>query len=153
IVLVDFGLATTTDPDTMATASSKVIGTASYMAPEQAAGMPVGPEADWYSVGVMLYQALTGMLPFDGPAVEVLMAKQREEPIPPRGRVAEVPPDLDALCVELLRISPSARPSGHEILRRLDRQHAPAASASSTSFLQAPEFVGRVAELLQLGEA
>jgi hypothetical protein len=153
VVLLDFGLATTTDPDALNTASSKVMGTASYMAPEQAAGMAVGPEADWYSVGVILYQALTGILPFDGPAVEVLMAKQREEPIPPRGRHPEVPADLDALCVELLRISPSARPSGHELLRRLDRQYTPDASGSSTSFVQAPEFVGRVQELHQLEDA
>src|SRR5262249_25507173 len=151
IVLLDFGLATTTDPDALNTASSKVMGTASYMAPEQAAGMAVGPEADWYSVGVILYQALTGILPFDGPAVEVLMAKQREEPIPPRGRMRDVPADLDALCVELLRISPSARPSGNELLRRLDRQYVP--DSSSTSFVQAPEFVGRVQELQKLEEA
>jgi Cdc6-like AAA superfamily ATPase len=152
IVLLDFGLAVSSEPDAMATQSSKVLGTAPYMAPEQAAGIPVGPEADWYSVGVILYQALTGTLPFDGPAVEVLMAKQREEPVPPRARVPTVPADLNALCVELLRISPAARPSGQELLRRLDH-NAVADASSQPSFLQAPDFVGREAELAQLDEA
>ena len=150
IVLLDFGLAISTDPDAVATGSSKVLGTASYMAPEQAAGMSVGPEADWYSVGVILYQALTGNLPFDGPAVEVMMAKQRDVPRSPRAQVPQVPEDLDALCNELLRISPSARPSGQEVLRRLDRQFVP---DSSSSHPHAAEFVGRLQELAALHDA
>src|SRR5262249_36231443 len=76
-----------------------------------------------------------------------------EQPIPPRGRVPAVPADLDALCVDLLRISPSARPSGHEVLRRLDRQRPPDSALSLPLFAPAPEFVGRARELALLGEA
>src|SRR5439155_12305451 len=76
VVLLDFGLITRVAADD-ALDDGLVVGTADYMAPEQAAGQPVTPAADWYSVGVMLYEALTGALPFAGPAEVVLRAKQR----------------------------------------------------------------------------
>src|SRR5262249_31475523 len=75
-----------------------VVGAPAYMAPEQAGGMPVGPAADLYGVGAVLYEALTGRLPFDGRAIEVLMAKQKITPAAPREH-ADVAPDLDLLCM------------------------------------------------------
>ena len=65
------------------------IGTVEYMAPEQATGRQVGEAADWYSVGVMLYEALTGKMPHQGHALEIMIAKQQVEP----SRRSEIVPD------------------------------------------------------------
>src|SRR6185503_16945409 len=68
-----------------------VLGTPAYMAPEQARAAHVGPATDFYAMGVMLYEALTGQLPFDGEPEEVLYAKQHGRPRPPSEIVDGVP--------------------------------------------------------------
>jgi eukaryotic-like serine/threonine-protein kinase len=150
VVLLDFGLAkdvfSPTDSD------SRVVGTADYMAPEQAASQPVGPEADWYSVGVVLYEALTGQVPFLGPALDILTQKQREEPPPPRRRASSVPEDLDALCAALLKRDPRTRATGDDVLARLGDRRAPRHGSGPISIVGAP-FVGRARELDALGAA
>src|SRR5262249_32988990 len=83
VVLLDYGLATEQAREAQLS-SGDVVGTVEYMAPEQAAARPVGPPADWYAVGVMLYEALTNEVPFARAALEVLMNKQPVEPAPPR---------------------------------------------------------------------
>jgi hypothetical protein len=124
------------------------------MAPEQAAARPVGPPADWYAVGVMLYEALTGELPFAGPALEILMNKQRLEVVAPRVLQPATPPELDRLCLDLLRFDPARRPDGPEVLRRLGLMPLAVDSRSSRpSFTSTPPFVGRAVELDVLRQA
>lgn len=139
----------TTDHDTTA-----VSGTIAYMAPEQAAGQALTPAADWYAVGVMLFQTLTGRLPFGGRAKEILHRKQTEEAPSPLQFRPEIPKDLATLCSDLLRLDSLSRPTGPEVLRRLDGAVASAgaiASPVATSGGQTP-FVGRHRELVTLQE-
>jgi hypothetical protein len=152
VVLLDFGLAADLD-HTHKHRSLQLLGTVAYMAPEQAACLPVSPAADWYSVGVMLYEALTGQLPFDGPMMDVLGAKQHQTPPPPSTRAQGVPEDLGALCMELLRRQPEERPGGEEVLRRLGG----GAGSGVAGVPVVPGFdgplVGRQAHLQRLQEA
>ncbi len=154
VVLLDFGLATELGRSGLyESAEQRLVGTIAYMAPEQGAGRPVSPASDWYSVGAMLYQALTGQPPFSGAALEVLRDKEEREPPPPEALVAGVPEDLNALCADLLRRLPEARPPGHEVLRRL--AGGPAAPPAAVAAAPAPEapFVGRERQLQSLHEA
>ncbi|HEY2512017.1 MAG TPA: protein kinase, partial [Polyangiaceae bacterium] len=126
-----------------------VVGTVAFMAPEQAGGDAVTPAADWYAVGVMLYQALTGRLPFVGSVTNILTKKSTEAPPAPIVLDPTVPEDLSALAADLLKIEPSERPEGFEVLRRLG-------IASAGDVLQktrAAGFVGRAHELAAMHTA
>jgi len=154
VVLLDFGLVAelaTKDEGN----ERVVVGTAPYMAPEQAASRQVAPAADWYSMGVVLYEALTSRLPFVGTMQEICMDKQKHEPPPPRAHRPDVPRDLDVLCSELLRFEPSERPSGADVLKRLgvDQARFTQMVSSSSHFSQTPPFVGRYGELRAIREA
>jgi eukaryotic-like serine/threonine-protein kinase len=143
VVLLDFGLI----EDARSTKEARLpgVGTVAYMAPEQVAG-DGGRPADWYGVGVMLYQALTGELPFDGPSRTVLNRKLVESPRPPSALAADVPPDLDRLCMDLLQREPARRPGGKEILARLDHREL-ALPRQLDQGTGAEYFVGRTREL------
>ncbi len=143
VVVLDFGLVTNLDPTRQSRAEGP-IGTVEYMAPEQATGRQVGEAADWYAVGVMLYEALTGKMPHGGHVLEILMQKQQVEPTPPRELAPDAPADLLALCSELLAIEPEARPDGKTIARRLGIAMVTAPSTSTPVTL--PVFVGRELE-------
>ena len=157
VVLLDLGLVTDAHHDGMVrTSSDQVVGTATYMAPEQAQSKPVTAAADWYAAGVVLYEALTGEPPFLGAPLEVLMRKQSETPRPPAQVSADVPADLEALCLRLLAVDPAARPSGLDVLAALDigaRPIAIRAATSSQPIQVAPPFVGRAGELGALDDA
>jgi serine/threonine protein kinase len=153
VVLLDFGVATdlrraageSADPEQM-------VGTATYMAPEQAFdGEAPTTAADWYSVGVMLYEALVGAPPFVGGAVDVIQRKNALDPRPPSEVVDGVPAELDALCCELLDRRPERRPAGPDILRRLGAGGA--ADRIRNDEARAVSLVGREAQLKELEDA
>ncbi|MBI5482109.1 MAG: serine/threonine-protein kinase PknK, partial [Deltaproteobacteria bacterium] len=147
VVLLDFGLATVLTGGADQSLPGQPGGTVEYMAPEQAAAAYVGTEADWYGVGVVLYEALTGSLPFSGAPLEVMANKQQVDPPPPHVLWPAVPQDLDALCVDLLRFDPSARPRGRRVLARLGVALPGDGEDPSSTSSHAQVFVGREREL------
>ena len=118
VVVLDFGLAKQSSSERAST-SGGLSGTPAYMSPEQALEENCLPAADWYSVGIMIYEVLTGRCPFEGTMFDVLLRKQTEEPPFP----AEINPDADEvlseLCMSMIHRDPSRRPSGTEILARV----------------------------------
>ncbi len=116
VVLVDFGLSAQLHVGDAATDSGLVAGTAAYMAPEQSSGMALTAASDWYAMGVMLYEALTGRRPFEGLPRKVLVEKQIYDAQAPSSLIPGVPGDLDQLCVDLLVRDPSLRPNVDEIM-------------------------------------
>ena len=114
VVLLDFGVATelprAAAGDEAVTDDPLIVGTPRYMAPEQGAGEAPNAACDWYSVGVLLYEALVGRPPFTGAAVDVLTMKRTLDPIAPSECVGNVPPELDALCCALLSRDARERP-------------------------------------------
>jgi len=153
VVLLDFGLvADRMDDD--GEGEQLVVGTAAYMAPEQGASRPVGIEADWYAVGAVLYESLVGRLPFEGSDLQVLMDKQRREPIDPRRLGVALPDDLGELCMALLRFDPARRAGAAAVLSCASPGAKRAiAPRPRTSHSGASAFVGRAAELEQLAGA
>jgi serine/threonine-protein kinase len=110
--VTDFGLAKQLDVDSELTASGQVMGTPSYMAPEQAAGKndQVGPAADVYALGSVLYEMLTGAPPFIADnALDLVFRVLEEEPAPPRQFAPDVPVDLEAICLKCLEKEPAKR--------------------------------------------
>lgn len=142
VVVLDFGLVTDIEAGRQ---EAKGAGTPRYMAPEQAAAQPIGPAADWYSVGVMLYEALAGRPPYiKGPS-------HMPSPLPST-LAPGVPEDLEALCLDLLAPAPEQRPSGAEVLERLARFEARPRQGERPSSHRGA-FVGRASHLRRLGQA
>ena len=119
VVLLDFGVATELAQKKSFFEEREMVGTVAYMAPEQALYEVPTAAGDWYSVGVILFEALTGRLPFEGSAMDVLAMKNTVDARPPSELVPGVPADLDALCLALLDAEPGNRPQAAEILHRL----------------------------------
>jgi hypothetical protein len=140
-VLVDFGIAI--EHADAPLEPGHVIGTVSFMAPEQISGGAVGPAADWYAVGALLFVALAGRPPFTGGADEVMAAKTRHDGPAPSTVRGGIPHDLDRLCERLLSLDPALRPGGDEVLRALGVEPEPSAPGVAP-------FVGREALLADL---
>ena len=116
--VTDFGLAKLVDQGASANATLNptqagvLLGTPSYMAPEQADGKPgaVGPAADIYSLGVILYEILTGRPPFQEDSVlETLVLVRTQDPLPPRKLRPRLPRDLETICLHCLHKQPESR--------------------------------------------
>lgn len=110
--IVDFGLAKLAERGPAETATRQILGTPKYMAPEQAQARheDVGPAADVYALGVILYELLTGRAPYDGPTdVEVLRQAVEGRMTPPRGLRPDVPRDLEAICLRATARTPANR--------------------------------------------
>ena len=119
VVVLDFGLVSElSEPDKRVTCDRQILGTPIYMAPEQARGEQVGPAADYYAIGVILYECLTGRVPYEGSPLNLFIAKQ-EITIDPGVAIEALPEDLRGLCVQLLTRDPESRPTGREILECL----------------------------------
>lgn len=154
VVLLDFGLATEfLSVEEKQSTAGRIVGTIAYISPEQCAGQPATVQSDWYAVGVMLYQALVGHLPFSGPAVKVLGAKRRLDPPRPSVLQDKVPKDLDALCMGLLRRDPRQRLEGNEVLRVLGQESLWTGVHPRIGGTARPALVGREVQLEALHDA
>ncbi|MBI4514339.1 MAG: protein kinase [Deltaproteobacteria bacterium] len=150
IVVLDFGLATalhlTGELDGFG-------GSPAYMAPEQAWGRPLTPAADWYALGVVLYEALTGELPFTGSPARIIRDKARPPLRSARALRPDIPAALDELITALLHSDPMQRPGAAQILECL--AECDGGRAPSPPPAQSPEsspFVGRENEMACLAE-
>ena len=121
--VTDFGLARKLEGETALTQpgrltqSGAVMGTPHYMPPEQARGQRVGPPADIYSLGAILYELLTGRPPFDGKTLGELFSKVLlQEPARPSSKLTPVPRDLEIICLKCLQKEPAARYASAEAL-------------------------------------
>jgi serine/threonine-protein kinase len=111
VKITDFGIAKS-KMSTALTETGVTFGTADYISPEQARGQPAGPQSDLYSLGVTLYEMLTGRLPFSGDSsIAVAMQHVSAEPPPPRMYNPRIPPQLEAIVLQALNKAPADRPA------------------------------------------
>ena len=121
VKVADFGIARA--GASQMTEAGSIIGTAQYLSPEQARGAPVDQTSDLYSVGIVLYELLTGNVPFNGDTpVEIAMKHLSQTPEPPSSRRRDVPADLDYVVLRALAKDPAERyRSAEEMDADLDR--------------------------------
>lgn len=110
--LTDFGLAKLVDSDSSRTRTGQVMGTPSYMSPEQAKGQAdsIGPASDQYSLGALLYRLLTGRPPFSASdPVKTILQVANDEPVQPRQLQPDIPRDIETICLKALQKSTDSR--------------------------------------------
>ena len=150
VVILDFGLVATGVVNVHQSYDGPA-GTPGYMSPEQAVGAPLTGASDFYALGVMIYEALTGQVPFAGSMGDVLRARTASLPRDPRSIARGLPDDLADLAMELLALRPEERPTGGALARRLGL--APDVSAEPLVRAHARVLVGRRRELETLAKA
>jgi tetratricopeptide (TPR) repeat protein len=126
VVVTDFGLARAPSGEEDASGASLtgagLVGTPFYMAPEQVSGGKIGPGADLYSLGVVLYEMVTGRLPFDGDSpLSIAVKRLKEKPASPRSAVPDLDPRWEAAVLRCLEVDPASRfASATDLVRFLD---------------------------------
>ena len=108
-VVMDFGLAKDLVANAQLTMTDEIVGTPSYMSPEQVKGAPVDARSDVFSLGSLLYSLLTGEPPFRGPAASVMFQVAEKDPEPPSRLDPDVWPDLEIICLKAMRKLPEER--------------------------------------------
>lgn len=161
--VTDFGLAMAATQERL-TKTANVVGTVSYMSPEQISGNEIDARTDIYSLGTLLYECLMGQTPFTGEIKSVLYRILHEVPMPPRTVGADVDEEVEAILMQCLEKDPAKRPTGKQVaeallkysakLKSTGRQQAALPSMSTLNFpmqslLQRP-FVGRDKEFTEL---
>ncbi|MBG9388231.1 serine/threonine protein kinase [Caenimonas sp. DR4.4] len=139
VKIADFGIARIEASEL--TQTGTVLGTPSYMSPEQFTGQPVDGRSDLFSCGIILYQLLTGEKPFTGESTTTIMYKVlREEPVPPSQLNVSIAPSLDAVIRKALAKAPAQRfQTGHEFAQALQEAvEAPAVAQPVAAMPVAP---------------
>jgi hypothetical protein len=134
VKILDFGLSRPAKREKGLTETGIILGTPSYMAPEQAAAAPVDERCDLFSLGCVLYRIATGRLPFPGESVlEILRSLALDQPAPPRAANPNMPKSLDRLILSLLAKDAAARPaSARAVIAALEKiEHEIGAAAVS----------------------
>jgi len=162
IKLADLGVAVHASSSRRITDSGAIVGTVSYMAPEQAMGQPVDGRADLYALGVVLYELVTGRLPFIGARpLEVVSQHVHAPVVPPRSVVPSIPVGLDAAIVRLLAKDPAQRFAtaaeartalARSLTAPADEVGEPAAAVAILNALCRGKLVGRADELAEARE-
>lgn len=156
VAVLDFGLIADAASRDDVDAEWRFAGTPEYMSPEQAVGEAPTPRSDVYSAGVMLYEALASRLPHAGTREErhlLLRRKVLEDPLPPGAVAAGVPPELDELCMAMLRRDPAERLSVADVLRRVSADADAAVPEHRTLPGQPRRLLGRERPLAALEAA
>ncbi len=124
VTVTDFGIARAGASEITQTGS--IMGTARYLSPEQAQGHPVSPSSDVYAIGVMLYELLTGTVPFEGDSVVAIALRHLSEPPrPPSSLVPSISPALDAIVLRSLAKGPDQRfADADEFINALENERA-----------------------------
>ena len=151
VKVADFGIARAVTESTM-TYNDSVMGSVHYFSPEQASGTTITPKSDVYSLGIVLYEMLTGHVPFDGnTAVSIARRHLDEEPQPLHSILPGIPPVVDALVMRMMAKDPAQRPNSAQLVRDIRRAEQLSASIGETASV--PAFDPDATRVLTPGEA
>lgn len=142
--VADFGIARAVTESTM-TYTGNVVGSVHYFSPEQAKGTMITPKSDVYALGVVLYEMLTGSLPFTGETpVSVAMKHLQEEPVPVRQLDPSIPPVVEAIVARAMSKDPAMRPDAAEIVRDIQQAEQMVGSGMGYAAAQPDPFATQV---------